>query len=118
MRTTGGFHGRRIQKTGGSTFIVSLPKSWVTTRGLGAGDVLLFTPRPDGSLTVFPDEAPKSEGQKRTVMVSNTEDEAHLFRLLVAEYIAGAPLLELKTQDRMNAKTRDVVRGFAQRMIG
>ena len=118
MRTTGGFHGRRIQKTGGSTFIVSLPKSWVVNRGLGAGDVLLFTPRPDGSLTLFPDETPRAEGTKRTVLVSNTEEEAHLFRLLVAEYIAGAPLLELKTRERMSAKTREVVRGFAQRMIG
>jgi phosphate uptake regulator len=118
MRTTGGFHGRRIQKTGGSTFIVSLPKSWVVSRGLGAGDVLLFTPRPDGSLTLFADESPKPEGVKRTVLLSNNDDEQHLFRLLVAEYIAGAPLLELRTQGRMSAKTRDVVRGFAQRMIG
>jgi phosphate uptake regulator len=42
----------------------------------------------------------------------------HLFRLLVAEYIAGAPLLEIHTPDRMTPKTRDIVRGFAQRMIG
>jgi phosphate uptake regulator len=118
MRSTGGFHGRRIQKTGGSTFIISLPKSWVVGRGLGAGDVLLFTPRPDGSLTLFPDESPRPEGLKRTVLVSNDDEEQHLFRLLVAEYIAGAPLLELKTPGRMSAKTRDVVRGFAQRMIG
>jgi phosphate uptake regulator len=118
MRATGGFHGRRIQKTGGSTFIVSLPKSWVTSRGLGAGDVLLFTPRPDGSLTVYPDETTKPEVQRRTVMVSNKGEEEHLFRLLVAEYIAGAPLLELRTPERMSARTRNVVRGFAQRMIG
>jgi phosphate uptake regulator len=80
MRTTGGFHGRRIQKTG--------------------------------------DEAPRAEGTKRTVLVSNSDEEQHLFRLLVAEYIAGAPLLELKTRERMSAKTREIVRGFAQRMIG
>ena len=118
MRSPGGFHGRRIQKTGGSTYIVSLPKSWVTGRGLGAGDVLLFTPRPDGSMTVYPDESTKPETVRRTVMVSNKTDEQHLFRRLVAEYIAGAPLLELKTPDRMSARTRNVVRGFAQRMIG
>jgi phosphate uptake regulator len=118
MRAPGGFHGRRIQKTGGSTYIVSLPKSWVTGRGLGAGDVLLFTPRPDGSMTVYPDESPKAEAVRRTVMVSNKMDEHHLFRRLVAEYIAGAPLLELKTPERMSARTRNVVRDFAQRMIG
>ncbi len=118
MRVTSGFHGRRIQKTGGSTFIVSLPKTWVTGRGLGAGDVLLFSPRPDGSLTVYPDQSPKGEAARRTVIVSNKAEEAHLFRLLVSEYIAGAPLLELRTTERMSARTRNVIRSFAQRMIG
>lgn len=118
MRTGTAFHGRRIQKTGGSTFIVSLPKSWVTGRGLGAGDVLLFSPRPDGSITVYPEEGRHPESTRRSVTVSNDASEAHLFRLLVAEYIAGASLLELRTNGRMSARTRSIVRGFAQRMIG
>ncbi len=118
MRTAGGFHGRRIQKTGGSTFIISLPKSWVTGRGLRPGDVLFFAPRSDGSLTVYPEEGSRTEDLRRTVEVSNEMEEDHLFRRLVAEYIAGAPLLEVRTPGRMNARTRDVVRSFTQRMIG
>jgi phosphate uptake regulator len=118
MRASGGFHGRRIQKTGGSTFIVSLPKNWVLARGLKAGDILYFTPRADGSVTVFPEAATGSEAEKRVVEVSNAADEDHLFRRLVAEYIAGYPLLEVRTSGRMNAKTREVVRNFAQKMIG
>ena len=31
---------RKLQITGGSTFIVSLPKSWIKTLGLNAGDML------------------------------------------------------------------------------
>jgi phosphate uptake regulator len=118
MRASGGFHGRRIQKTGGSTYIVSLPKTWVTHRGLKAGDVLLFSPRSDGSLTVYAEEAAQAEGSRRRVLISNAMDENHLFRILVAEYIAGAPLLELHSEGRMSPKTRDVIRSFAQRMIG
>jgi phosphate uptake regulator len=118
MRTAGGFEGRRIQRTGGSTYIVSLPKPWVTTRGLSAGDVLLFAPRPDGSLTLYTEKGEKSEPTRRVVMISNEMDSDHLFRQLVAEYIAGASLLEIRTTGRMSARTREVVRGFAQRMIG
>ncbi len=118
MRSSGGFHGRRIQKTGGSTFIISLPKNWVTARGLGPGDVLFFTPRADGSLTVFAETAGPAEAERRVVEVTNEMDDEHLFRRLIAEYIAGYPLLEIRTRGRMNARTREVVRSFAQRMIG
>ena len=118
MRATGGFHGRRIQKTGGSTYIISLPKNWVTSRGLGAGDVLLFRPTADGSLSVFPEEVEGVEGTRRVVEVSNAMEQEHLVRRLIAEYIAGSSLLEIRTSGRMSAKTRDVIRSFTQRMIG
>jgi len=118
MRSSGGFHGRRIQKTGGSTFIISLPKNWVTSRGLGPGDVLFFTPRADGSLTLFPESAGASEAERRVVEVRNDMNEEHLFRRLIGEYIAGYPLLEVRTAGRMGPRTREVIRSFAQRMIG
>jgi phosphate uptake regulator len=118
MRSSGGFHGRRIQKTGGSTYIISLPKNWVMSRGLGPGDVLFFTPRADGSLTVFADSGTPSEVERRVVPVSNEMEDEHLFRRLIAEYIAGYPLLEIRTPGRMSPRTREVVRNFAQRMIG
>ncbi len=118
MRTPGGYEGRRIQRTGGSTYIVSLPKTWVTSRGLSAGDVLLFASRPDGSLTLYTQEGDKSEPMRRQVTVSNEMDRDHLFRLLVAEYIGGATLLEVRTPSRMSAQTREVIRDFAQHMIG
>jgi phosphate uptake regulator len=118
MRTTGGFHGRRIQKTGGSTFIISLPKNWVVSRGLGPGDLLFFTPRADGSLAVFPESLDTPDGERRVVEVANDMEKEHLFRRLIGEYIAGYPLLEIRTPSRMSARTREVVRSFAQRMIG
>ena len=118
MRSSGGFHGRRIQKTGGSTYIISLPKNWVTARGLGPGDVLLFTPRADGSLTIFAESSGPGEAERRVVEVDNEMETEHLFRRLIAEYIAGYPLLEIRTEGRMSPRTREVVRNFAQRMIG
>jgi phosphate uptake regulator len=118
MRSSGGFHGRRIQKTGGSTYIISLPKNWVTARGLHPGDVLLFTPRADGSLTVFAESAGPAAAERRVVDVSNEMETEHLFRRLIAEYIAGYPLLEVRTSGRMSPRTREVIRNFAQRMIG
>ncbi|MFW5904410.1 MAG: AbrB/MazE/SpoVT family DNA-binding domain-containing protein, partial [Candidatus Saliniplasma sp.] len=43
---------RKVQKTGGSTFIVSLPKSWVREKEIEAGDSLILAPQDDGSIVV------------------------------------------------------------------
>ena len=98
--------------------MVSLPKGWVSTNRLGKGDLVYFMPRPDGSLSVYTDETPKAEKGRKVVDVTNDMPREHLFRLLVAEYIAGFPLIEVRTKERMSAKTRDVIREFAQRVIG
>ena len=79
---------------------------------------MAFTPRPDGSLTVSPESGGLGEVARRTVLVSNDLNEDYLVRRLIAEYIAGSSLLEVRTDGRMSARTRDVVRGFAQRVIG
>jgi phosphate uptake regulator len=118
MRDASGFTGRRVQKTGGATFVVSLPKAWAVSRGLHAGDVVLFSSRPDGSLALYTESRPEPDATRRVLVVTNDMDEDHLFRRLVAEYIAGPSLLEVRTNGRMQAKTRNVVRGFAQQMIG
>ncbi|MGA7923193.1 MAG: phosphate uptake regulator PhoU, partial [Thermoplasmata archaeon] len=67
---------------------------------------------------VYPENNDSSEAARKVVLISNDMGSEHLFRVLVAEYIAGASLLEVRTNGRMNAKTRDIVRSFAQRMIG
>jgi phosphate uptake regulator len=118
MKTPRGYEGRRLQKTGGSTYVVSIPKSWISSNKLGKGDLVYFLPRPDGSLSVYTDETPKIEKGRKICEVTNDMPTEHLFRLLVAEYIAGFPLIEVRTTGRMSAGTREVVREFAQRVIG
>jgi phosphate uptake regulator len=118
MPDASGFTGRRVQKTGGSTFVVSLPKAWAVSRGLHAGDVVLFSSRPDGSLALYTESRPEPDSTRRVLTVANGTADDHLFRRLVAEYIAGSGLLEVRTNGRMNARTRNVVRGFAQQVIG
>jgi phosphate uptake regulator len=56
---------RNIQKTGGNSFVVSLPKSWVTDLGLRAKDSVAVLIQPDSSLLIVPRKdirsTPKSE---------------------------------------------------------
>jgi hypothetical protein len=35
---------RKIQLTGGSTYIISLPKTWIDRMGLGKGSIVRYVP--------------------------------------------------------------------------
>ena len=51
---------RRLQLTGGSTYIVSLPKRWVKEHGLVAKDQIRVEWRPSGNLRIIPETSPIS----------------------------------------------------------
>src|SRR5436190_24147226 len=44
--------GRKLQLTGGSTCVVSLPMRWVTDAGLKAGDTVFLAPQGDGAVQI------------------------------------------------------------------
>jgi len=48
---------RKIQLTGGSTYIVSLPKGWVEGMGLGRGSVVSVSRMDDLTLCIQPRDA-------------------------------------------------------------
>ena len=45
---------RRIQITGGSSYMITLPKDWADTVGLKKNDTVGLQPQPDGSLVLYP----------------------------------------------------------------
>ncbi|TLZ72830.1 MAG: AbrB/MazE/SpoVT family DNA-binding domain-containing protein [Methanobacteriota archaeon] len=57
--------GRKLQLTGGSTYVVSLPKPWISATGLRAGDTVFLETMADGSLTVLPRPAEKAPPRKK-----------------------------------------------------
>ena len=46
---------RKVQLSGGTTYTVSLPKSWAQEHGIDAGSTLSLYPNRDGSLLIEPE---------------------------------------------------------------
>ena len=57
---------RRVQMTGGSSFIITLPKEWVKKLNIGKNDPIGLIQQPDGSLLVTPkmDKEPTIEASQ------------------------------------------------------
>jgi phosphate uptake regulator len=106
---------RKVQITGGTTLIVSLPKSWVNKVNLSAGDEVSLKPLSDGSLSVRTRNSPDIHHGK--VIIIEGKDGDNLVREIIAAYIAGFTSIELKA-NKILSKQRDTVRKTVNMLIG
>ena len=108
---------RKVQKTGGSTFIVSLPKKWVNEIGIKNGDSIGFIQQPDGTMLLSPKITEKKISRRKIVNVEGMESE-HLLRKMISIYMAGYNIIDLKADKRMIPEIREVIRSFSRKIIG
>ncbi len=106
---------RKIQRTGGSTYIVSLPKQWADHVGLTSGMNVGITTRPDGSLLISPDISSPSPTKKQLDVTDRTGDV--LVREIIASYIAGFNVIELVSK-RITAEQKQTIRQITHKLIG
>jgi phosphate uptake regulator len=110
---------RKLQKIGGSTYSVSLPKEWATEHHLEAGMPIHLYPHTDGSLVVRGralDGGPLAETTIRLPSATATAVE----RALRAAYTVGYDTLTLRPPDGagFDADARRAVRRLVQTMVG
>ena len=110
---------RRIQLTGGFTYIVSLPKKWAEKIGIRQGDYVLLIPQPDMSLLMVPDKVALMEKANREIVLPPTEDPEECVRNLVAAYIMGYDVIRIKLAKPLGETYTDIVKRVAKyKLIG
>ena len=108
---------RKIQLTGGSTYIVSLPKKWVTDHGLSSKDQVRIEWRPSGTLRVIADAS--SIKRLRLVIIECNEIPDHmLFDHLIAAYLAGAHKIKIKSNKTFSRDQKRIFRKFIRSTSG
>lgn len=106
---------RKVQQTGGSTYIVSLPKQWADKVGIRTGSRLSLSPQPDGKLVIDPiQDTPPI--RKTQIDVTDRMGEV-LIRDIIAAYLVGADILEIKSE-RMLAEQKSIIREMCYKLIG
>lgn len=110
--------GRKLQLTGGSTYVVSLPKRWVVDAGLKAGDTVFLETTSDGSVTVRPQPAEKAAARRKVFDEKGGEVREHLLRKLIGAYISGFGLIDVRFRPENGPFVRRVARDFCRLVIG
>ncbi len=111
---------RRIQRTGRGSYIVSLPKEWVTDSDLKKGSQLAFKIQEDSSLLLVPRNVleqrtkTKSTLNEFTVYITQKEDPQSIERRLKSLYVVSANVIRILfqpgelTPQQKNAITKTV----------
>lgn len=109
---------RKLQKTGGSTFTLSLPKRWVQAAGLKAGDAVFVDAVADGSLSLRASPATATGPRPKVINVASGEPRDHLLRKLIGAYVSGRDVIEVRFKPEAAAAVRRVAREFSRMVIG
>lgn len=110
---------RKVQFTGRSTYVLSLPKKWIEEMHLHAGDQVTLVRELDNSLSVVPIAAGPSESLSEvTAIILPNEGSSTLKRKVVSMYLAGYNIIHLKLKSgRINPALRDAVREVVKRNL-
>ncbi|MFX1366492.1 MAG: PhoU domain-containing protein [Promethearchaeota archaeon] len=115
-----GFHieTRKVQKTGGSSYIISLPKVWIDKHGVEKNDTLGILSQPDGNLLITPKIDNEKGIKTKEIIVDDYNDENFLFRVLIGAYIMGFSRIIIKSSKKFDPLLRDTITNFTQIAIG
>ncbi|HIE41101.1 MAG TPA: phosphate uptake regulator PhoU [Candidatus Aenigmarchaeota archaeon] len=108
---------RKVQKTGGSTYIISLPKKWANANGVKVGDILTMVPGERGTLIIDPNYDDVDEPRKKRIVIRNEVPE-HFLRRLISVYINGYNVIEIEARSAMSSEMKEAIRRFTRMVIG
>lgn len=110
---------RKIQATGGSSYIVTLPKDWITDNGLKKNDPVRMSRTPDGGLAIFPVSIVKDLSVNiKIIDIDGIDSETLLFRMLLGAYISGYGQIEVRSSGRLDSGMVDAAIRFIETAIG
>jgi len=111
---------RKIQFTGKSSYIVSLPKQWIIELGLKQGDQIRMIRKGSSTLELYP---PKFESriQKKEdalIEIGGEEEASSIVRKLISLYFLGYKTINIKPKNgRLSAHQRNTVKEAVKRML-
>ncbi|MCD6592963.1 phosphate uptake regulator PhoU, partial [Candidatus Bathyarchaeota archaeon] len=108
---------RKIQITGGATYVISLPKKWVKAAGLKPKDQVALIPQADMSLLIVPKGELKPKEVSEAIIEASAEAGLEaVIRDFIAHYLVGYDVIRVKLR---NVRYRDLLKSsIRQKLIG
>jgi len=111
---------RKIQFTGKSSYIVSLPKEWVMDLGLKQGDQVTIVRQGTSTLQITPSKrhTKVTEAEDATFEINPDDESAVIVRKLVSLYFLGFKTINVKPKSgRLKPSQRFAVKDAVKRVL-
>ncbi len=102
--------------SGGSTYVVSLPKKWVQRANLKAGDSVVVTEQ-DGSLIIMT-SIPEKEAKVKEIKISELMSSEALERIIIALYLTGYDTIRIRFDRKESHLYRMSIRNILGYLVG
>lgn len=112
------YHTRKVQKTGGSSYIISLPIAWIKQHHVEKNDTLAILSQPDGNLLISPQIETEKIQKTKEIIADDFPEDNFLFRVLIGAYIMGFSIIVIKSSKKFEPHIKDCIRRFTQIAIG
>ena len=107
---------RKLQFTGGATYTLSLPKSWIQSHGLESRDGVQIDWRPSGALRLTPLDT--VEDVKKITLSTNKIPEGALLDHLMGAYLSGTDQIIVQHVEDEAKSVKRVIRTFQRSTRG
>ena len=108
---------RKLQRIGGNTLYVSLPKRWTKKMQLKQGDKVTLVPQPDGTIFIY--STAKQKKLREIILEVNAKDSRQsLKRGIIAAYVDGFDKIKLKAEERLTEEQQDTIRETIEDLFG
>ena len=111
---------RKLQFTGGSTYIISLPKRWIDQNQLKKGSVIRIREEEGGLLSIIPtDTAIQQRPEETSIKVAANDPPDAVIRKTVSTYLVGYNIIHIKgeSQKQLSTKQRREIKTFSRNML-
>jgi len=111
---------RKIQYTGGSSFIVSLPKKWIQDLKLKQGDLVAIVRQGHSILQIAPvSKRINKEQREATIEVARDNSPYFLARKLISLYFLGFNVINISPKEggRLSSQQREVLKDVVRRVL-
>lgn len=110
---------RKIQITGGSTYIISLPKNWAKEVGLKAGSQVALNYQPDRSLLITPKGELKPEQVEEALLeVTEKLSPKAVISEFIATYLIGYSIIRIQFQPETVKQRAALKEAIKRKLMG